>query len=176
VVVVQIMGSWCPNCMDETNFLAPWYDKNKSRGVEDRGAVVREKCRPWKPRAEAGRMKKRMNVGYDVLLAGFHTTDSVAASLPMIEKVLAFPTTIFIDKQGKVRRIHTGFSGPGHGQVLRRDSWRSFNHSWTSSWPKGPVRKAVSRQRRERCYLFCRKYLILAVKRVVATPCPRCWP
>jgi thiol-disulfide isomerase/thioredoxin len=116
VVVVQIMGSWCPNCMDETNFLAPWYDKNKSRGVEIVGLSY-EKV----PTLEASgpkleRMKKRLNVGYDVLLAGFHTTDSVAASLPMIEKVLAFPTTIFIDKQGKVRRIHTGFSGPGTGK------------------------------------------------------------
>ncbi|PKP41219.1 MAG: TlpA family protein disulfide reductase, partial [Bacteroidetes bacterium HGW-Bacteroidetes-10] len=26
-----------------------------------------------------------------------------------------FPTTIFIDKKGVVRRIHSGFSGPGTG-------------------------------------------------------------
>ncbi len=116
VVVVQIMGSWCPNCMDETNFLAPWYDKNKSRGVEIVGLSYEKVPTLAASGPKLERMKKRMNVGYDVLLAGFHTTDSVAASLPMIEKVLAFPTTIFIDKQGKVRRIHTGFSGPGTGK------------------------------------------------------------
>jgi peroxiredoxin len=116
VVIVQIMGSWCPNCMDETNFVAPWYHKNKDRGVEVVGLSY-EKV----PTLEASgpkleRMKKRMKIGYDVLLAGYNSTDSVAASLPMIEKVLAFPTTIFIDRQGKVRRIHTGFSGPGTGK------------------------------------------------------------
>ena len=25
VVIVTILGSWCPNCIDETAFLAPWY-------------------------------------------------------------------------------------------------------------------------------------------------------
>src|SRR5450755_958987 len=34
VVIIQIMGSWCPNCMDETRFLAPWFIRNKSRGIE----------------------------------------------------------------------------------------------------------------------------------------------
>ena len=34
----------------------------------------------------------------------------------MLNHVLAFPTLIFIDRKGDVRRIHTGFSGPGTGQ------------------------------------------------------------
>ena len=29
---------------------------------------------------------------------------------------MSYPTTIFIDKKGKVREIHTGFSGPGTGK------------------------------------------------------------
>jgi hypothetical protein len=34
VVVIQIMGSWCPNCMDETAFLSEYYRQNKLKGVE----------------------------------------------------------------------------------------------------------------------------------------------
>jgi thiol-disulfide isomerase/thioredoxin len=34
VVVIQIMGSWCPNCVDESIFLADFYRKNHSRGIE----------------------------------------------------------------------------------------------------------------------------------------------
>ncbi len=114
VVIVQIMGSWCPNCMDETSYLAPWYKKNKDRGVEIIGLAF-EKSKDLAvsgPKLE--RMKKRFGIEYDVLLAGIN--DSTASqSLPMLEKIKGYPTTIFIDKKGKVRRIHTGFSGPGTG-------------------------------------------------------------
>jgi hypothetical protein len=33
----------------------------------------------------------------------------------MLNKVIAFPTTIFIGKDGKVKHIRTGFEGPGTG-------------------------------------------------------------
>jgi len=36
--------------------------------------------------------------------------------LPALSAVLAFPTTIFIDRAGQVRQIHTGFVGPGTGE------------------------------------------------------------
>ncbi|MDJ1495901.1 TlpA disulfide reductase family protein [Cytophagaceae bacterium DM2B3-1] len=115
VVIVQILGSWCPNCMDETNFLAPWYKKNKDRGVEIVGLAF-EKSNDLKvsgPKIE--RMKQRFGMEYDVALAGVN--DSTASkSLPMLEKIKGYPTTIFIDKKGKVRRIHTGFNGPGTGK------------------------------------------------------------
>ncbi len=35
VVIVQILGSWCPNCMDETRFLSNWFLKNKIQGCGD---------------------------------------------------------------------------------------------------------------------------------------------
>ncbi|MFL5747651.1 MAG: peroxiredoxin family protein, partial [Niastella sp.] len=34
VVVVQILGSWCPNCMDETAFLSDYYKQHRKEGVE----------------------------------------------------------------------------------------------------------------------------------------------
>ncbi len=115
VVVVQLMGSWCPNCMDETKFLAPWYQKNKDRGVEII-ALAYENSPDFAVSApKLQKMKKRFDVGYEVLLAGSKDKAAASQTLPMIEKVLAFPSTIFIDKKGKVRQIHTGFSGPGTG-------------------------------------------------------------
>lgn len=115
VVIVQILGSWCPNCMDETNFLAPWYDKNKSRGVEIIGLAFEKSNDIAVSGPKIERMKQRFNMRYDVLLAGLN--DSTASrSLPMLEKIKGYPTTIFIDRKGEVRRIHTGFSGPGTGK------------------------------------------------------------
>lgn len=116
VVIVQIMGSWCPNCMDETKFLAPWYQKNKDRGVEVIGLGYERSPDFAISAPKLQKMKKRFDVDYTVLLAGVNDKAAASQTLPMLEKVMAFPSTIFIDKTGKVRRIHTGFSGPGTGK------------------------------------------------------------
>ncbi|QHT71976.1 TlpA family protein disulfide reductase [Rhodocytophaga rosea] len=116
VVIVQLMGSWCPNCMDETKFLAPWYQKNKERGIEIIGLGYERSPDFAVSAPKLQKMKQRFGVEYTVLLAGVNDKAAATQTLPMIEKVMAFPSTIFIDKTGKVRRIHTGFSGPGTGK------------------------------------------------------------
>ncbi|OGX89037.1 hypothetical protein BEN49_01415 [Hymenobacter coccineus] len=126
VVVLQVLGSWCPNCMDETNFLAPWYEKNKQRGVEIIGLGYERMPEYDKAAARLRGMKTRFNIGYDVAVAGVSNKDSVAKSLPQLAKFLAFPTTIFIDKKGAVRKIHTGFSGPGTGKYYAEET-AAFN-------------------------------------------------
>jgi thiol-disulfide isomerase/thioredoxin len=116
VVVLQILGSWCPNCMDETAFLAPWYAKNKARGVEVIGLGYERSSDYAKAAPRLRKLKERFDIGYDLAVAGVSNKDSVAQSLPQLAKFMAFPTTIFLDKKGAVRSIHTGFSGPGTGK------------------------------------------------------------
>ena len=62
------------------------------------------------------RMIDRFDIDYAVLFAGQNDKEKASLTLPMLNRVVAFPTTIFIDKKGKVRKIHTGFSGPGTGE------------------------------------------------------------
>lgn len=116
VVAVQILGSWCPNCMDETKFLVPFYEKNKNRGFEVIGLAFEKKTDPDFAYPKIQRMKERFNVPYEVLIAGINDKTEAAKSLPMLDHILSFPTLITIDKTGKVREIHTGFSGPGTGE------------------------------------------------------------
>jgi thiol-disulfide isomerase/thioredoxin len=115
VVILQIFGTWCPNCMDETKFLTKWYAENKDRGVEILGLAYERKDDFDYASGRVKKMKEKLKVGYDFVIAG--TNDKVKASetLPALNRVLAFPTTIFIGKDGKVKHIHTGFSGPGTG-------------------------------------------------------------
>ena len=126
VLVVQVLGSWCPNCMDESNFLAPWYEKNKQRGVEIIGLGYERSPEYDKAAARLRGMKTRFNIGYDLAVAGVSNKDSVAKSMPQLAKFLGFPTTIFIDKKGAVRKIHTGFSGPGTGKYYAEET-AAFN-------------------------------------------------
>lgn len=116
VTVVQILGSWCPNCMDETNFLSPWYKRNKSRGVEVLGLAFERSPEMAVSGPKIERMKERFKIDYPVVLAGTNDKAQASRALPDLNAIVAFPTTIIIDRKGKVRHIHTGFSGPGTGK------------------------------------------------------------
>jgi peroxiredoxin len=116
VLILQIFGTWCPNCMDETKFLAEWYRKNIERGVEIIGLSYEKKDDLEYAKSRILKIKERFNVEYDFAFAGLSDNNKAAETLPMLNHVMSFPTTIFIDKQGRVRKIHTGFNGPGTGK------------------------------------------------------------
>lgn len=115
VVILQLLGTWCPNCMDETKFLAPWYDENKDRGIEIIGLAYERKDDFHYASARVKKMAAKMSVKYDILIAGTDDKEKASNTLPMLNAIVAFPTTIFIGKDGKVKKIHTGFNGPGTG-------------------------------------------------------------
>ncbi len=68
------------------------------------------------------RLKKRFNVDYEILITGLTGKDKASENFPMLNKITAFPTTIIIDKEGKVNTIHTGFSGPATGKAFEEFS------------------------------------------------------
>jgi peroxiredoxin len=117
VVIVQVMGSWCPNCMDETAYLAQLHKKYKEQGLEVIALSFERTQDMGKAAANLNRVKKHFGAEYEFLLTGKTGKEAAAEILPMLNHVMAFPTTIFIDKSGKVRHIHTGFSGPGTGDA-----------------------------------------------------------
>jgi thiol-disulfide isomerase/thioredoxin len=117
VVVIQIMGSWCPNCMDETAFLTEYYRKNRSRGVEMIALAYEYSTDFIRASKSLAKFRDRFDVQYPLLITGVTSTDSLKTekTLPQLTPIKAFPTTIFIGKDGKVKAIHAGFYGPGTG-------------------------------------------------------------
>jgi len=117
VVVVQLMGTWCPNCLDETKFLVSYLKNNPTTDVKIIGLAFESAKTKEKAFEGIERLRDRIEVPYPLLLAQYGSYDKVAAQekLPMLDHVLSYPTTIFIDKKGSVRKIHTGFNGPATG-------------------------------------------------------------
>ncbi len=120
IVIVQILGTWCPNCMDETAFYVDWLKNNKGRGVEVIGLAFESKADASYANSRINKMKGKMGIDYEVLFAGTTSEESRAKALPMLNKVMSFPTSIILDKKHKVRKIHTGFSGPGTGEYYEK--------------------------------------------------------
>jgi Peroxiredoxin len=133
VIVIQIMGSWCPNCMDETNFLSQYYHQNKSRGVEII-ALAYERSEDFNRSVTSiNRFRNRFHVEYPMLVTGVTLNDPLKTekTLPQLDNIKVFPTSIFIDKKGKVRKIYSGFEGPGTGQHYQ-DFQKEFNQTINS--------------------------------------------
>lgn len=115
VIVVALAGSWCPNCHDEAAFLADLHRRKRAEGFEV-VSLMFEQFGDFPQAAEAVyRFRDRYKIEYTTLIAGTSDKDDAASKLPQLNGVFAFPTTIFVDRSGKVRKIHTGFSGPATG-------------------------------------------------------------
>ncbi|RAJ05823.1 peroxiredoxin family protein [Arenibacter echinorum] len=130
VIIVQIMGTWCPNCLDETKFLVDYLQKNSNEEI----AVIALAFEYAKTKEAAFksiiRLKDRIGVEYPILLAQYGGIDKEMAQkkLPMLNHVFSFPTTIIIDKRGDVQKIYTGFNGPATGSNY--DSFKKDFHNF----------------------------------------------
>ena len=131
VLVVTIFGSWCPNCNDEAPFLQELYRTYRDRGLEVVGLAFEATGDAKRDTQMLRRFKKRHDIEYQLLLAGQRDKTLAGAKLPDINHVLAYPTTLFIDREGRVAHIHTGFTGPGTGSTYQelKKSYRDLIES-----------------------------------------------
>jgi thiol-disulfide isomerase/thioredoxin len=116
VVIVALAGSWCPNCHDEAAFLVPLYGKYRGQGLEIVSLMFEHFGDFAQAAAATRRFRKEFGIDYLTLVAGTSDKVEAAKALPQLTGVFAFPTTIFVDRTGRVRKIHAGFSGPATGQ------------------------------------------------------------
>lgn len=115
VVIVQIMGSWCPNCMDETAYLGQLYNQYKSKGVEII-ALAYEKSPDFDKAAKnVLRLKSKYGAQYEFLITGLSGAASASKSLPWLSSVTAFPTTLYLNKKHEIAKVYTGYYGPATG-------------------------------------------------------------
>jgi len=111
VVVIQILGSWCPNCMDETAFLSDYYNKNKQKGVEMIALAYEYSTDFNRSVKSLTKFQQRFNMQYPILITGVAVNDTLRTekTLPQVTNIKVFPSTIFIDKKGRKMRIVNGY-------------------------------------------------------------------
>jgi thiol-disulfide isomerase/thioredoxin len=112
VLILQLLGTWCPNCHDETRFLVEYLRQRPELDLEIIGLAFERQGDEAKAKRAIQTFADRLEVPYEIVLAGGADKEQAAQALPMLNAVVAYPTLIFIGRDGQVRRIHTGFSGP----------------------------------------------------------------
>ena len=115
VVMVDVFGTWCPTCHDAVPELARLHRKYRERGLEIVGLAYEVSGDTAVARRQVRRYREKFGIPFTLLLAGVNDTEAAAATLPQLQGFTSFPTTIFLGRDGKVRRIHAGFYGPATG-------------------------------------------------------------
>lgn len=119
VVVVNVTGTWCPNCHDEAPFLTALYAEYGARGLEV-VALDFEDAEELQDLARVRAFVRRYGVTYPYLIAG--TPREVAARIPLAVNLNTWPATFFLGRDGRVRAVRTGFaaksSGPHHDAMV----------------------------------------------------------
>jgi thiol-disulfide isomerase/thioredoxin len=119
VVILSIGGSWCPNCHDEAPFLSELYTAFRARGLEIVGLMFENDPDPKIARPRVQSFVKRYGVEYPMLIAGTTqpspTSKTINDALPQLVNFGAYPTTIFLGRDGRVRSMHAGFASPATG-------------------------------------------------------------
>ena len=117
VVLVNITGSWCPNCHDEAPFLEELYRKYHGLGLEIVGLDF-EQPEQLKSLSRVRAFIKRYGIEYTYLIAG--EPGQLNEKIPQAENLNAWPTTFFVGRNGLVRSIHTGFTSHASGELDSR--------------------------------------------------------
>lgn len=113
--VVQIMGTWCPNCLDETRYFMSLKEKDDFKSVRfvmvgfENGANDQDRLQRLKKYA------RKMALNYGFFLGGEASTKQAGIVFNALNGVYSFPTTLFLNKQGEIVQVHSGFDGPGTG-------------------------------------------------------------
>lgn len=115
VIVVTIGGTWCPTCHDEAAFLSPLHKARQEDGLEVVGLQFEYTDDLERSRQQIRRFAARYDISYPLLVAGTMGQEGIVRALPMISGFTAYPTTLIIDRDGKVRKIHTSFPSAATG-------------------------------------------------------------
>ena len=117
-MVIQLMGSWCSNCLDESKFYVDYMNKNKLIDIEFVALAFEYAKTKDGALNSILKLKNQIGIDYPILLAQYGSSDKEKAleKFPMLNNIISYPTTIFLDKNKDVIKIHTGFNGPATGE------------------------------------------------------------
>jgi thiol-disulfide isomerase/thioredoxin len=116
VVLLDIFGTWCPTCHDAAPLLVQLWHKYHDHGLEILGVAFEVTGDTAVDGALVRRYRDKFDIPFPLLVGGVSDPQDVTAALPQLEGFGAFPTTVFLGRDGKVKRVHAGFYGPATGR------------------------------------------------------------
>jgi thiol-disulfide isomerase/thioredoxin len=115
VVLVDIFGSWCVTCHEATPDLLELHREYRARGFEILGLGYEVTGDSTRDNPQIRRFRDKFSIPWPLLHAGASIVEETAASLPQLRGFTAYPTTLFLGRDGRIREVYAGFRGPATG-------------------------------------------------------------
>ncbi len=131
VVLVDIFGSWCPTCHDAAPTLVDLHRRYRDQGLEIVGLAYEVTGDSAIDNRQVRRFGRKFGIEYPLLVAGLNTVEATAATLPQLEGFTAYPTTLFLGRDGRIRKVHAGFLGPATG--IQHTRTVEHFHEWVEA-------------------------------------------
>ena len=113
--VIEVFGTWCPNCKDATNLMKQFHARYRDKGLSMVGLAFEVTGDERRDLEQVRIYRDRHGVTFPLLLGGKSEKSASQKAFPVIDRVHAYPTLIFADAAGKIRAVYAGFSGPATG-------------------------------------------------------------
>lgn len=117
VRVVEVFGTWCPNCIDAAKDLKHLEDKYHDRGLRVLGLAFEHTEDLSRSTGIVRAYKQRYGLDWPVLIAGLSDKEAASEALPVLDRIRTYPTLIFLDENNELIAIHAGYTGPATGEA-----------------------------------------------------------
>ncbi len=114
--VLEIFGTWCPNCSDAGRELVSLKEKyGDDLGIVALAFEVTEDFE--RSSQQVQRHHAHIGSDWEILIAGLSDKAKATETLGFLDKVRSYPTLIFLNERNEVQAVYSGFSGPATGDA-----------------------------------------------------------
>ena len=118
--LISIMGTWCPNCLDEAKFLKTFVEQNPDSDID----IIMSAFERYRDTARAlstiSGYKERLGLPFEMLYGGYYDKKEATVNFGILDEIISYPTLLFVNRSNEVTKVHTGFNGPATSK------WQSF--------------------------------------------------
>lgn len=118
--IIEIFGSWCPNCQDAAVYLKELDQKYAGRGLRITSLAFELGDDFERNARQIERYRERHQIEWPILIGGPSDKALASKAFPVIDRIRSYPTFIFLDANGAIVAVYSGFSGPATGPAHQR--------------------------------------------------------
>jgi thiol-disulfide isomerase/thioredoxin len=119
-LIIEIFGSWCPNCHDAGKYLSEIDQRYHDRGLRVLGLAFELTGDLARDAAQVRKYQQRHALSFPIFIGGLADKEKASQQFPALDRIRAYPTLIFVNRDGSVKAVYTGFSGPAAGETHLR--------------------------------------------------------